>query len=318
MKRYLSGIQPSGDLHLGNFFGAIRQHVAAQDNAYYFIADFHALTSIHDSKALRRNCFDVAVAYLALGLDPGKATLFRQSDVPEVTELSWLLATVTGMGLLERAVAYKEKKENGITPSVGLFTYPVLMAADILAYDTDVVPVGSDQVQHIEMTRQMANSFNSTYGETFVLPSYEVGVPVPVPGTNGKKMSKSYRNTIPIFATGDALRSRVMEIQTSSTPLADPKDPDTCPVFALWALVASPSESEEMAARYRSGGFGFGHAKQMLYARLEEFFADARVHREQLIQKPTLVEEALRAGAARARGIAQGVTARARAACGLG
>lgn len=317
MRRRLSGIQPSGDLHLGNYFGAIKQHVALQENAFYFIADYHALTTIHNAGDLQRNRFEVAVAYLALGLDPDKATLFRQSDLPEVTELSWLLATVTGMGLLERAVAYKEKKELGVIPSVGLFTYPVLMAADILAYDTDVVPVGSDQVQHVEMARQMAGSFNALYGDTFRLPTYEVGVPVPVPGTNGKKMSKSYKNTIPIFATGPSLKSRVMEIQTSSAALADPKDPDTCPVFALWCLVASDTEREDMAERYRTGGYGYGHAKQALYLRLEDYFAAARARREDFVRAPKKVDDILRAGADRAAGIARIVTERARAACGL-
>jgi len=317
MARYLSGIQPSGHLHLGNYFGAIRQHIAQQDDAFYFIANYHALTTVNDAATLRAQTFDVAATYLALGLDPARATLFRQSDVPEVCELTWLLATVTGMGLLEKAVSYKEKKERGIHASVGLFTYPVLMASDILIYDSDVVPVGSDQVQHVELTRDMAARFNHLYGETFKLPRYELGTPVPVPGLDGQKMSKSYGNHIPLFAEGKELKRLVGLITTDSKGLDDPKDPDTCNVFALYKLFATADECEAMAAQYRAGGFGYGHAKQALMAKIDERFGEARERRRRFDAHPEEVEAALAEGAARARAIARTVLARARRACGI-
>lgn len=315
--RYLSGVQPSGKLHLGNYFGAIRQHIARQDGAGYFIANYHALTTLRDARALRDNTFDVAATYLALGLDPTRATLYRQSDVPEVTELMWLLMTVTGMGLLERGVSYKEKKEMGIAATVGLFGYPALMAADILAYDADVVPVGSDQVQHIEMTQDMAGHFNSAYGQVFTLPKYELGTPTPVPGLDGRKMSKSYGNTIPLFASGKELKSLVMSIKTGSATLEEPKDPATCNVFGMYALVASEADRDAMAAKYRAGGYGYGHAKVDLYNALDAHFADARVKRAEYDKRPDTIEDVLRDGAKRARAIAREVTDRARAACGL-
>ena len=215
-KRFLSGVQPSGKLHLGNYFGAIKQHIALQDEAecFYFIADYHALTTIHDPEDLRQNVRDVALDYLALGLDPNKATFFRQADVPEVTELAWILASVTNMGLLERAVSFKEKIDKGIEASVGLFTYPVLMAADILIYRSHFVPVGKDQVQHIEMTQDMAGRFNRAYGEIFPIPAFRLDKQPKVPGIDGQKMSKSYGNTIEIFAEGKALKKTVMSVVT--------------------------------------------------------------------------------------------------------
>lgn len=316
-KRYLSGVQPSGVMHLGNYFGAIRQHIASQDNAFYFIANYHALTTIHDAETLRQNTFDAAATYLALGLDPARATLFRQSDVPEVTELMWLLNNVAGMGLLERAVSYKEKKEKGIQASVGLFSYPVLMAADILIYDSEVVPVGSDQVQHLEMTRDIANSFNHRYGETFKLPEYELGVPVPVPGIDGQKMSKSYGNTIPILLGGKKLKKRVMAIETDSTPLEDPKDPDTCNVFAIYRLFTDEAQQAEMREKYQGGNYGYGHAKLELLALIKERFAEAREKRAAFDKNPDLVEDALLEGARRAREIARATLDRARSACGI-
>jgi tryptophanyl-tRNA synthetase len=316
--RYLSGIQPSGDLHLGNSFGAIRKHVENQDGAFYFIANYHALTTVTDPDLLRRLTFDAAATYLALGLDPERATLFRQSDVPEVCELTWLLSIAAGKGLLERAHSYKDKVSRGIHPSMGLFIYPILMAADILAYDADVVPVGSDQVQHVEMCRDMAELFNHRFGrEVFRLPRHELGTSVPVPGIDGQKMSKSYGNAIPIFATGKALKERVMAIKTDATPLEAPKDPDTCTVFALHRLASTAEESEALAARYRAGGFGYGHAKLELLARLEAFFADARARYRELHEQPARVEEALQLGASKARVVAREVTDRARAATGL-
>jgi len=265
--RILSGVQPSGKLHLGNYFGAIRQHIALQDTGecFYFIADYHALTTIQDARALRENVRAVALDYLALGLDPEKAAFFRQSDIPEVTELAWVLSTVTGMGLLERAHSYKDKLARGIPASAGLFSYPVLMAADILIYKSNVVPVGQDQVQHIEMTRDMAGYFNSTWGNpVFPLPEARVeGAPV-VPGIDGKKMSKSYGNTIDIFAEGKELKTAVMRIVTDSTPVEAPKDPEKDNVFALYALLATAAELEALANRYRAGGLGYGDAKKLL------------------------------------------------------
>ena len=316
-ERHLSGIQPSGLQHLGNYFGAIRQHVAHQDDGFYFIADYHAMTSVEDAQTLRDHVFDLAATYLACGVDPERAVFFRQSDVPEVTELSWLLASVTAMGLLERAHSYKDKKARGIPASVGLFYYPVLMAADILAYDADVVPVGPDQVQHVEMTRDMATHFNTKYGETFRLPKHRIGVPVAVPGVDGEKMSKSYGNTIPIFARGKPLKKLVMAIKTDSTPLEDPKDPDTCTVFALYSLMAGAEEKAELAAKYRAGGFGYGHAKVALLDKMNDYFGEMRERRDAYARRPDDVEEALQLGARRARVVARTVLDRARRNCGL-
>ncbi len=317
IKRYLSGLQPSGDLHLGNYFGAIRQHVANQDDAFYFIADYHALTTVRDPEALRRNIRDVAATYLALGIDPARSALFRQSDVPEVTELMWLLMSVTGMGLLERAHSYKDKKAHGILPSVALFAYPALMAADILAYDTDVVPVGKDQVQHVEMTRDMAQHFNAFYGDVFKLPEFRLGTPEPVPGLDGQKMSKSYGNTIPIMARGKALKQLIMSIKTDSKPLEEPKNPDTCTVFAFYALFADEAQREAMRARYLGGNYGYGHAKLALLEIMNDRFGPARERYDHLLAHPDEVDDLLRQGATRARTVAQGVLGRARRACGL-
>lgn len=316
-QRHLSGIQPSGHLHLGNYFGAIRQHVAHQDDGFYFIANYHALTTLHDAATLRANTFDVAATYLACGLDPRRAVLFRQSDVPEVAELTWLLSTVTPMGLLERAVSYKDKIAKGLPASVGLFTYPALMAADILAYRSQVVPVGPDQVQHVEMTRDMAGAFNRTFGEVFVIPEHRLGTEVVVPGIDGAKMSKSYGNHIPIFASGKELSKLVMSIKTSSAGVEDPKDPSACTIFQIYELMASEQEKAELAARYRAGGMGFGEAKKTLLAKIEETFAPIRARREELEKNPSDVEDVLREGARKARAIAREVTDAARAACGV-
>ncbi len=317
-KRSLSGVQPSGELHIGNYFGAIRQHVAAQDNAFYFIADFHALTSLGKADELRQNTRHVAATYLALGLDPERAVFFRQSDVPQVCEISWILSNVAAMGLLERAHSYKDKIAKGLQPKVGLFTYPILMAADILAYDSDVVPVGKDQVQHIEITRDLAIAFNAHYGEeTFKLPSFTLGTPEVVPGIDGEKMSKSYGNTLPIFTRGKALKSLVMSIKTDSKGLDDPKDPSTCTVFALHKLFATPEASAEMAERYRAGGYGYGHAKQALLAQIEQHFGPAYERYDALMARPDELEDHLRTGAVKARAEAQKVLTRARRACGL-
>lgn len=317
-KRYLSGIQPSGLLHLGNYFGAIRKHVENQDDAYYFIANYHALTTLQDAQQLRDNTFQVAATYLACGLDPDRAVLYRQSDVPEVCELMWLLLTVTGAGLLEKGVSFKDKKARGIQASAGLLTYPVLQAADILAVDADVVPVGPDQVQHIEFCRDMAQSFNHLYGEVFKLPEYELGTAVPVPGIDGLKMSKSYDNHIPLTMRGKALKKRVMAIKTDSTPVEEPKDPETCTVYALYSLMASPEERAEMAASYRRGGYGYGHAKLALLDKIEEHFGPIRQRYDHLEQHPEEVEAVLARGARTAREVVRDVTDRARRACGVG
>jgi tryptophanyl-tRNA synthetase len=311
MKRILSGIQPSGKLHVGNYFGAIQQHIALQREAecFYFIADYHALTTLPDTEpdpakraaTLRASVFDVAASYLALGLDPERVALYRQSDVPEVTELAWILSTVTGMGLLERAHSYKDKVAKGIAPSVGLFTYPVLMAADILIVRSHLVPVGKDQVQHIEMTRDMAGYFNQNYQEVFPLPDFRLDkVPI-VPGTDGQKMSKSYGNAIHIFAEGKTLKKQVMGIVTDSTPLEAPKDPDKCNVVKLYSLFATQAEQDALAARYRAGGMGYGEAKQQLLAKIDAFFGPAREKRKELAAHPEKVEAILRRGAEKAR-----------------
>ena len=327
-KRILSGVQPSGKLHLGNYFGAIKQHIALQDQgeAFYFIADFHALTTLGDavkgdaeaakeqkrkSRAgadiLRDNVRDVALDYLALGLDPKRATFYRQSDVPEVTELAWILATVTGMGLLERAHSYKDKVQQGIAASVGLFTYPILMAADILIVRSHMVPVGKDQVQHLEMTRDMAGYFNNTFGEVFPEPRELLGEAAVVPGTdkdkdgNPRKMSKSYGNTIEIFAEGKPLKKTVMGIVTDTLPPEAPKDPETRIPYQLYKLFATPEEAAELAARYRAGGLGDGTAKQMLLDKIDGHFGPFREKRKQLAADRAYVEDVLRDGAKRAR-----------------
>ena len=318
--RFLSGIQSSGDLHIGNYFGAIRQHVENQvaGDSYYFIANYHALTSIHDGARLRELTHDVAVTYLALGLDPERSVLFRQSDVPEVTELTWLLLSVTPMGMLERAVSYKDKVAHGLSASAALFTYPALMAADILAYDSNVVPVGADQVQHLEMTRDLAQSFNHRYGsEVFVLPEARLNEAKIVPGVDGEKMSKSYGNSIPIFLSGKKLRKRIMSIKTDSTPVEAPKDPDACLIFQLYRLFADTDQRSALAERYRAGGLGYGEAKQTLYEAMEEYFADGRARRDELLADPGYVNDVLAEGAKKARTVARTVTDRARAAAGV-
>lgn len=326
--RVLSGIQPSGTLHLGNYFGAIRQHLALQDTypdqALYFIADYHALTTVHDPEVLRANVFESAVTYLALGLDPGRAMLFRQSDVPEVTELAWLLATVTGMGLLERAHSYKDKIANDITPSVGLFFYPALMAADILAYDGTLVPVGKDQLQHVEIAQDMATHFNETYGPSLVRPEPLPGKFGTVPGNDGRKMSKSYRNTIPLFESGKPLKKLVGQIVTDSTPLGQPMPFATCNVAAMLRLFCDDAELAQIEAWYGAGArdgapFGYGHAKMLLAEKIDAHFAAARTRRERLLtpEGRAEVENILTRSAARARVLAQQTLERCRRACGL-
>ncbi len=319
-RRILSGVQPSGKLHLGNFFGAVRQHVAlAQEGAecLYFIADYHAMTTVHDAAALKQNVFDVALDYYALGLDPDRAIFFRQSDVPQVCELSWILSTLAPMGLLERAVSYKEKLDRGLESSVGLFTYPILMAADILAYRSNLVPVGRDQVQHLEICRDLAVKFNLRYGDVFPLPEYRLTKESKVPGTDGQKMSKSYGNTIDIFAEGKPLKKAVMGIVTDSLPLEAAKDPSTCNVFALYSLFASQEEQDALATLYRAGGMGYGAAKSELLAKIDAYFAPARERRRELAANPAQVEAWLAQGAERARAIAGETMRLVRSAVGL-
>ncbi len=318
--RVLSGIQPTGRFHWGNYFGAIRQYIDLQDEdeSYYFIANLHALTTVRDAATLRQNTLDSALDLLALGLDPGRATLFVQSDVPEVSELCWLLMTGTPLGLLERCVAYKEKKAKGMTADAGLFTYPVLMAADILAYDSDVVPVGADQVQHIEVCRDMAASFNHQFSETFVLPKAKIlDDSAKVPGTDGEKMSKSYNNTIELFEAPKAMRKKIMRIQTDSRPMEDPKEPETDHLFQLYSLFASDAEREAMAATYRQGGFGYGEVKKALADLADRFFEEPRARREDLAAHPETVRDILGDGAQQARKKAAEVLERAQRAVGL-
>ena len=303
IKRILSGVQPTGKLHLGNYFGAIRQHIALQNEGecFYFIADYHSMTTITDANLRREYTRDVALDYLALGLDPKKTVFFRQSDVPEVCELAWIFSTITTMGLLERAVSYKDKVAKGIESSVGLFNYPILQAADILIYRSHLVPVGEDQVQHIEMTRDIGERFNRVYGEVFPIPNYRLDVGAKVPGVDGQKMSKSYGNTIEIFAEGNALKKPVMSIVTDSTPLEAPKNPDTCNVFALYSLFATPEEKSALAEQYRAGNFGYGTAKKMLLEKIDSTFAPFRERRKELAADPNTVEDVLQDGASRAR-----------------
>lgn len=326
MKTVLSGIQPSGRPHLGNYFGAIRQHVAmgsGADTCLYFIADYHALTTSRDPAALREAVLDVARTYLALGLDVERAALFRQSDVPEVQEITWLLACVTGMGLLERAHSYKDKVARGLVPNVGLFTYPILMAADIIAYDSDLVPVGKDQMQHVEMAQDMAASFNAAYGPVFRRP--EPLIPreehlAKVPGLDGEKMSKSYGNDLWVFESGKKLRQAVNRIVTDSEPPETPKDPDKLLLFRFLELFLEPTELADWKDRVRRGGPGapgYGHLKQRIAEAIEARFEPARKRRDELVADPAEVERVLARGAERARARAVVVLDRARRACGL-
>ena len=321
--RVLAGIKPTRDsLHLGNYFGALRQFVDLQDKhseTLYFIADYHSMTTLRDGELRRRNTFDVALDYLAAGIDPNRAIFFLQSDVPEVTELTWILSSVTPMGLLERAHAYKDAIAKQETPNHGLFTYPVLMAADILLYRSDLVPVGQDQQQHLEMTRDMALSFNHNYGEeVFKLPeAYVLESAAIVPGTDGRKMSKSYGNTIPMLATPKQTKKAVMRIVTDSTPMEDPKEPKGA-LFELYALFTNQAEREDLAKRARKGGLGYGHVKQELLERVLEYFEPMRERRAEFAQRPDDVMDILAAGAVKARSLAAPVLESCRRAAGLG
>ncbi len=320
--RILSGVQPSGRLHIGNYFGAIRQHLRLQDEGhqcFYFIANYHALTSCSDKAEMEANSLHVAMAYLALGLDPAKSVFFLQSDVPQVTELCWILNCLCPVSLMEKGTSYKDKIAKGVSANMGLFDYPVLQAADILIYDSNLVPVGADQKQHIEMTRDLAVKFNNTFGaDSLVVPEAHIVPEVAVvPGIDGQKMSKSYNNTIELFTTPKQTQKRCMQIVTDSTPLEAPKDPERDNVFALLRLLAEPAELDEIAGKYRAGGYGYGHAKTRLAELINAKFAAARERYAQLENNPDEVRDVLRDGGRRARDVAEKTMVRVRSACGI-
>lgn len=320
MKRSISGIQPSGILHLGNYFGAIKQFIDNQDKyeGFYFVADYHALTSLTDPKLLRESSYNIVLDYLALGLDPEKSTIFLQSDVPEHTELTWLLSNITPVGLLERGHSYKDKTAKGLSPNTGLLTYPILMAADILMYNADIVPVGKDQKQHLEMTRDIALKFNQQYScelfnlpEPLILDSLAV-----VPGVDGQKMSKSYGNTINMFASKNELKKQIMSIVTDSTPLEEPKDPDNN-ITKLYELFATKEQLQEMKDKFTAGNYGYGHAKTELLNIILEYFKEAREKRDYLVKNMDYVEDILAKGALKARAIAKEKIKKAKQLVGL-
>lgn len=320
--RILSGVQPSGRLHLGNYYGAIRQYVSLQEQGhecFYFIANYHALTTMNDKAALEESTLHVAMAYLALGIDPERSVFFMQSDVPQVTELCWILNCQCPLSMMEKATSYKDKLARGLTANVGLFDYPVLQAADIVVFDSNLVPVGQDQKQHIEMTRDLAGKFNRAFNkEVLVLPDPMIVPEVAiVPGTDGQKMSKSYNNTIELFATDKQTKKCCGRIVTDSTPLEEPKNPHNCNVFALLKLLASPEETEEIAAKYQAGGYGYGHAKSRLAELINEKFAEARERYAELETNPDHVREILAEGGRKARNVAQATLERVRDACGI-
>ena len=320
MKKILSGIQPSGELHLGNYFGAIRQYLQMQEehDCYFFVANYHALTTIRDGELLRELTLSCAADYLALGLFPDKAAIYVQSQLPEVTELMWLLTTVTPVGLLQRCHAYREKISEGLSPDHGLFAYPVLMAADILIHDADLVPVGQDQKQHVEVTRDIAQKFNHHFDEeVFKLPeAYILGDTAVVPGTDGRKMSKSYGNTLPIFADEEDLKQGIMGIQTDSKPLDASKDPEDCNLYAIFRLFADEEERKEVEKGYREGGLGYSTVKKRLFELVMEHFAEARQRRRELEEDPDFVRDVLREGVNKARDNALDIYEKARWAAG--
>ncbi len=323
--RILSGIQPSGVLHIGNYFGMMRPAIELQKEAetFYFIADYHALTSVRDPEALRKNSRQVALDFLACGLDPERAALFRQSDVPQVTELAWILSTIAPTGLLERAHSYKDKLARGLAPTVGLFSYPVLMAADILIYDSDAVPVGKDQKQHIEITRDLAMKINETFESEpdrpiFKLPEPRINPDTQVvPGLDGQKMSKSYGNNIDIFGDEKETRKRVMNIVTDSTPVEAPKDATKSTILQLYSLFASKEEIANMRDRFKKGGTGYGDFKKELFEKLWEYFSPMRKRRDEILRDKSYIDNVLAQGAKRANEIANDVMTRVRAAVGL-
>lgn len=302
--KILSGIQPSGQLHIGNYFGMMQAMISHMENSdlYVFIVDLHAMTSVHDRNRLATGTLEAAADFLALGLDPERCTFWVQSDVPEVCELAWLLSTIAPMGLIERCHSYKDKVANGIEPSHGLFSYPVLMAADILLYQADQVPVGQDQKQHLEVARDLAQKFNTIFGETFVVPEPAINkATATVPGLDGRKMSKSYGNTIPIFLEGKALKKRVMAIETDATPVEAPKDPDKCNLFAMLKLFAAPERLQEVRDLYVNGGAAYGYIKLELLDLINDYFAEARRKKAEYLADPALLREILKRGADKAR-----------------
>jgi tryptophanyl-tRNA synthetase len=318
--RILSGIQPSGLLHIGNYFGMIQRAIAlqAEGEAFYFIANYHALTSVRDPEVLRQNSRSVAVDFLACGLDPDRAALFMQTDVPQVTELAWILSTVAPMSLLERAHSYKDKLARGMPASVGLFSYPVLMAADILIYDSDIVPVGKDQKQHIEITRDLAVKINELYGQTLKLPEPRIhSATETVPGIDGQKMSKSYGNTIDLFGEEKETRKKVMSIVTDSKPVEAPKNAEKSTIFQLFSLFGSQAEVADMRDRFEIGGTGYGDFKKQLFEKLWEYFAPMRKRREEILADKLFVDSVLVRGARRANQVADEVMARVRRSVGL-
>ncbi len=318
--RSLTGIKPTGMPHLGNYLGMIRPalEMSSSHQAFYFIADYHALTTIRSKEELRRHTLEVTAAWLALGLDPARTVLFKQSDVPEVCELAWFLSCVAPLGLLERAHSVKDAKARSKEINGGTFFYPVLMAADILAYDSDVVPVGKDQKQHVEMARDMAIAFNHYFGDVLRLPKPVIRPEVAtIPGTDGRKMSKSYGNTIPLFLPTKKLRKAIMAIKTDSTPLEEPKNPDTCSVYELYRLFASPAQSEDLAARYRAGGMGYGHAKQELFEIMEAYFERPRERFQHYLAHPETINDILADGGERAKSVAGTTLSRLRGAVGM-
>ncbi len=318
--RILSGIQPTGLPHLGNYFGMMKPAIELQEQgeAFYFIADLHALTTVRDAESLRRNSREIAIDFLACGLDPEKACLFRQSDIACIPELAWILSTVTPMGLLERCHSYKDKLAKGLHASLGLFSYPVLMAADILAYDSDVVPVGRDQKQHLEVTRDIAVKINELYGEIFKLPEAMIrDESAAIPGTDGAKMSKSYGNTIELFLEEKTLKKKIMGIQTDSTPVESPKPVEGSAILDIYRHVASPSEYADMEADFKAGGKGYGDFKKRLFDAVWEYFSPMRAEREHIAADPGEVDRILRVGAERASRISEPVMDRLRQAIGL-
>jgi len=318
--RILSGIQPSGKLHVGNYFGMMQPAIQMQDQAeiFLFIADYHALTTTQDAKILKKLTNDAVLDFLACGIDPKKTFFYKQSDVPEVHELAWLLSTVTPMGLLERCHSYKDKMSKGIPSSHALFSYPVLMASDILSINADIIPVGKDQKQHVEVTRDLAERFNNLFGEVFVIPKPSIKESVSVvPGIDGQKMSKSYKNTIDIFDSGNSLKKRIMKIITDSKDLHEPKNPKSCNIFSIYKLFANETEQKELAELYYAGGMGYGHAKTILYETIERYFAPMREKKLELKNNKDLVDDILSDGAKKASNISSDVLRRARLAVGL-
>ena len=319
-QRVLTGIKPTGMPHIGNLLGMYRPALAMQDVAecYFFVASYHALTTMRDPSLLRQQTIDVAANWLALGLDPKRSVIWAQHDVPEVTELAWILACITSKGMMDKAHAFKDAVNKGREVNIGLYTYPILMAADILAFDSHVVPVGKDQKQHVEMARDMAQRFNHLFGETLVIPAPQIRDDVAtVPGLDGQKMSKSYNNTIEIFLPPKKLRKKIMGIVTDSKGVDEPKDPDTCHVFSLYKLFATPEQQADLAAQYRAGGLGYGHAKQALFEVVDGQLAEARERYDHLMANPDEVRQVLAEGAARARVTARATLDRVRSASGL-